>query len=39
MRQQINACEPHCNNWQPTVEWQFTTRDACVKLGRLYPKP
>ena len=33
MRQQINAWERDRN------KWQFTTRDACVKLGGLYPKP
>ncbi|HEY3266165.1 MAG TPA: IS630 family transposase, partial [Armatimonadota bacterium] len=26
------------NNHQATINWQFTTKDARVKLKRLYPQ-
>ena len=38
MRQQINAWEQDRNNRQSKIDWQFTTRDARIKLKSLYPK-
>ena len=34
----VKAWEEDRNARQRTVDWQFTTEDARVKLKRLYPK-
>jgi len=33
----VNAWQKHRNNRQSKVNWQFTTKDARIKLARLYP--
>lgn len=38
MQQQIAAWENDRNNRQSKVIWQFSTKDARIKLKRLYPK-
>ena len=38
VRQQMRAWEQDRNNREITVDWQFTTRDARIKLKSLYPK-
>ncbi|MBD3239396.1 MAG: IS630 family transposase [Chitinivibrionales bacterium] len=38
MRREINAWERRRNNRQATVDWQFSTDDARIKLQHLYPK-
>ena len=38
VRHQMRAWEQHRNNREVTVDWQFTTRDARIKLKTLYPK-
>ena len=35
---EVNAWEIARNELQGKVKWQFTTRDARVKLRRLYPE-
>ena len=37
VRSQILAWQQHRNNQNATVNWQFTTEDARIKLHRLYP--
>jgi hypothetical protein len=37
VRKEVNAWQEHRNNRQATVNWQFTTKDARIKLSRLYP--
>jgi hypothetical protein len=36
-RKEVNAWQKHRNNRQAKVNWQFTTKDARIKLSRLYP--
>lgn len=36
-RKEVNAWQKHRNNRQSKVNWQFTTKDARIKLSRLYP--
>ena len=36
-RNEVNAWQKHRNNRQAKVNWQFTTKDARIKLSRLYP--
>lgn len=38
MRQMVHSWNSERNTRQITVDWQFTTGDARVKLKRLYPK-
>lgn len=38
MRKEVVAWESDRNNRVSTVNWQFTTADARIKLQRLYPK-
>lgn len=38
LRQQVAAWYEKRNDKAATVDWQFTTRDARIKLKRLYPK-
>lgn len=38
LRSELAAWEAERNNKQATVKWQFTTRDARVKLISLYPE-
>lgn len=38
MRSEVAAWNHDRNNRQTTVDWQFTTKDARIKLKRLYPK-
>jgi len=37
VRREVTAWQKHRNNIQATVNWQFTTEDARIKLKRLYP--
>jgi len=37
LKREITASEERRNAAQATIEWRFTTRDARVKLHRLYP--
>jgi len=37
VRKEVNAWQKHRNNRQAKVNWQFTTKDARIKLSRLYP--
>lgn len=37
VRKEVNAWQRHRNNRQAKVNWQFTTKDARIKLSRLYP--
>lgn len=37
VRQEVNAWQSHRNNRQAKVKWQFTSKDARIKLARLYP--
>ena len=38
MRAEVAAWERNRNNQRAKIDWQFTTREARVKLKRLYPK-
>ena len=37
IRKEVQAWEEHRNNKNAKVNWQFTTKDARIKLYRLYP--
>ncbi len=37
LRREVSAWEEPRNEQQATIDWQFTTSDARVKLKRLYP--
>ena len=37
VRKEVNAWQKLRNNRQAKVNWQFTTKDARIKLSRLYP--
>ena len=37
MVQEVKAWQEHSNNKKRTINWQFTNRDARIKLKRLYP--
>jgi hypothetical protein len=37
LRRQVSAVETERNQQQRGIAWQFTSRDARVKLERLYP--
>lgn len=37
-QEEIAAWEYDRNNRRPKITWQFTTKDARIKLKRLYPK-
>lgn len=37
MKQEARAWQKHRNNKNATIDWQFKTEDARVKLKRLYP--
>jgi hypothetical protein len=37
VREEVNVWQKHRNNRQAKVNWQFTTKDARIKLSRLYP--
>lgn len=37
VRKEVNAWQKFRNNKQAKVNWQFTTKDARIKLSRLYP--
>jgi hypothetical protein len=37
VRKEVKAWENARNNKNATVNWQFTTEDARIKLARLYP--
>lgn len=37
IRKEVQAWEEHRNNKNAKVNWQFTTKDARIKLSRLYP--
>ena len=38
MRDEVSAWKNYRNNRLAKVDWQFTTKDARIKLKRLYPK-
>jgi hypothetical protein len=38
MRKEVAAWELHKNNRTVAIDWRFTTKDARIKLKRLYPK-
>lgn len=37
VREEVSAWQHHRNNQQATINWQFNTSDARIKLRRLYP--
>ena len=37
MKEEVKAWESHRNNKKAIINWQFTTKDARIKLKRLYP--
>jgi len=37
MKQEVNAWKEHRNNKKAVINWQFTNKEARVKLKRLYP--
>ena len=37
LKREVKAYEARRNEARATIDWQFTTRDARVKLHRLYP--
>jgi len=37
MQEEVLAWQEHRNNKNATINWQFTTKDARIKLKRLYP--
>ncbi len=37
VKREVNAWQEHRNNRNTNVDWQFTTKDARIKLKRLYP--
>ncbi len=37
IKKESNAWQNHRNNLNATINWQFTTKDARIKLKRLYP--
>jgi len=37
VKKEVRAWEKHRNNQNSTVNWQFTTKNARIKLSRLYP--
>ena len=36
-QEEVNAWENHRNNKNCRINWQFTNKDARIKLRRLYP--
>ena len=38
LRAELSAWEKERNDNQATVNWQFRTKDARIKLGSLYPE-
>jgi DDE superfamily endonuclease len=38
LQQQVQAWQDNRNNRKAYIDWQFTTKDARIKLKRLYPK-
>lgn len=37
MKQEVEAWKEHRNNKKAVINWQFTTKDARIKLKKLYP--
>ncbi len=37
VKKEVNAWQKHRNNKECKINWQFTSKDARVKLKRLYP--
>ena len=37
VKEEVTAWENHRNNLNAKIDWQFTTKDARIKLKRLYP--
>lgn len=37
VRQEVEAWQKHRNNKENKISWQFTTKDARIKLKKLYP--
>jgi hypothetical protein len=37
MKQEVEAWKEHRNNKEAVINWQFTTKDARIKLKKLYP--
>src|SRR5450755_1899965 len=38
MKEEVEAWQYHRNNMNAKINWQFTTKDARIKLKHLYPK-
>ena len=38
VKTEVDAWQNHRNNRNAMINWQFTTKDARIKLRRLYPK-
>lgn len=38
VKSEVHAWQTDRNNKDTSVDWQFTTNDARIKLKRLYPK-
>ena len=38
MKEEVDAWQKHRNNKTAKIDWQFQTKDARIKLKRLYPK-
>jgi len=38
VKEEVNAWCEHRNNMKAKINWQFTTKDARIKLKTLYPK-
>ena len=37
MKEEVDAWQNHRNNMNAKINWQFTTKDARIKLKKLYP--
>jgi len=37
IKEQVDAWKIHRDNKNSKINWQFTTKDARIKLKRLYP--
>ncbi|KAA6329087.1 hypothetical protein EZS27_022070, partial [termite gut metagenome] len=37
MEKEVDAWQKHRNNKDAKINWQFTTKDARIKLKKLYP--
>ena len=37
IKKEVNAWQNHRNNKERKINWQFTNKDARIKLKKLYP--